>query len=123
MDKLIAVFLGGGLGSVCRYGLSLWLNKQENSLPIGTILANIMACLILGYTAAFFMEKTEHAVWAIALTVGFCGGFSTFSTFTGETVKMINQGKWEMVALNVIVSLVVCVLAYFGGVKLFALTR
>ncbi|MBP6721885.1 MAG: CrcB family protein, partial [Bacteroidia bacterium] len=87
----LAVFLGGGMGSLARLGMGKWLGTTAAGFPLATFLTNIVACLILGFVAGFVSNKFQiHPVLRIGITAGFCGGFSTFSTFSLESV-----GLWE----------------------------
>lgn len=105
----IAVFTGGGLGSLCRYGIGKWLGQHESGFPTGTFLANILACIVLGLAVEYFQERGSSLESArLLVMVGFCGGFSTFSTFSVETLRMIQAGQWGLVSLYVSASVAVC---------------
>lgn len=107
--NVILVFIGGGLGSVARYAISLLTSKTAvGNFPLGTFISNILACLILVATLYFLKDKLSDQTWISTLVVtGFCGGFSTFSTWSKETVDLIQQGNWAMAVVNVFISLVV----------------
>lgn len=118
--NILMVFLGGGLGSVCRFFLG-HLN-QGNQLPVGTISANVLACLLLGYLAARFQNSApENAILMLLFATGFCGGFSTFSTYMLESV-MLSKGDMVWTAmLNIIISIILGLFAIIGGMKIFTL--
>lgn len=122
MINAIAIFLGGGLGAVSRYLLSTALRDYSFNYPIATFIANILGSLILGFTIAFFWSKAPmhqlHHTARVAITVGFCGGLTTFSTFSWEAFDLIKQGDYLLALLYVIISVVVCVLAVGLGVFL-----
>ncbi len=112
------VFLGGGFGSVCRYYISIWLTaKSAGSIPWGTFVSNILACLILGLAVARYTkgEGNSNEFWMYLVAVGFCGGFSTFSTFSKENFELLNNGQYGMLSIYVIVSLIVGVLGFIAG--------
>src|SRR4051794_29823940 len=96
MKEIIAVFVGGGLGSLVRFGLARWINglQPAYSFPAGTFVVNITACFVLG----FVVGLVDHKVLLSPLTrifwaVGFCGGFSTFSTFSYENILLFQSGQ------------------------------
>jgi CrcB protein len=105
---ITCIFLGGGFGSLARYGVGkLALNFYDaGKFPLGTLLANTLACLILGITLYFFKDKLVSNDWIkYAVIVGFCGGFSTFSTFSFETIQLVQNGNIGVAMANVAVSL------------------
>lgn len=105
----LAVFIGGGLGSLSRFGIGKWLGQHESGFPTGTFVANILACIILGLAFEYFQGKESPLESAkLLIMVGFCGGFSTFSTFSLETLRLIQAGNWGLVSLYVGGSVAVC---------------
>ena len=103
------IFIGGGLGSVARYGVSkAATNFYSGNFPLGTFLSNIFACLILALLIVFVVPKNSESTWLQPLLlVGFCGGFSTFSTFSNETTQLLQSGNTGVALLNIAVSVVV----------------
>lgn len=87
------VFVGGGLGSLCRFGLAQWLNRSE-AYPWGTFLANGLSCIILGVLVALVSKQSLSSEFRLLLITGFCGGFSTFSTFSNELLQMLRQANY-----------------------------
>ncbi len=113
MKQAFLVFLGGGLGSVVRYWLSLKLNNFENAIPFGTLLANVLGSLIIGLIFGYsaktgFLSQNNALLWA----TGFCGGFTTFSTFAYENHLYIKSGEY----LNLIPYLAVTIILGFAAV-------
>lgn len=110
MVQVLLVFTGGGLGSLLRYGIGLIFQKSISSLPIATLSANVLACLIFGFTVYITEQKSEMppSLKALLLT-GFCGGLSTFSTFGFETFTLLKQSEYLWVTVNVVLSLTLCI--------------
>jgi len=117
MKELIYVFIGGGLGSLIRFTIVKWVNAFHNSIfPFGTFTINIIACFTLGFIIGLADQKqllspASRLFWA----VGFCGGFSTFSAFSSETLTLFQQGENSTMLLYILLSIVVCISATFGG--------
>jgi CrcB protein len=113
--KLLFIFLGGGLGSVLRYGISAWLNPPPGSFPWGTLAANFLACLVLGAAMLFFSQRAGvHPHVQAMILIGFCGGFSTFSTFSLETFRLLENGQFLLALLYVLGSTLLCLLVLWG---------
>lgn len=119
MKSLLLVFLGGGFGSVLRFLVGKWLNNSENGIPYGTFAANILGSLligfILGYAAKNDALSQNHT---LLLATGFCGGFTTFSTFAYENHVFLKSGDFTSFALYTITSFVIGFLAVFAGMYL-----
>lgn len=119
LSQLIAVFVGGGLGSVCRLLFSIYFNGTTgNSFPTGTLLANGLSSLLLGFLAAYFLQKSVNTNVVLLLTTGFCGGFSTFSTFSLEIFLLLKNGNSATAFAYLALSLFVGLLAVFVGFKI-----
>ncbi|OWF81873.1 fluoride ion transporter CrcB [Yersinia frederiksenii] len=116
-NTLLAVFIGGGVGSVARWLVSMKLNSLSSNIPVGTLIVNLAGAFIIGLVLALFTRMTHiDPVWKLLITTGFCGGLTTFSTFSVEVVYLIQDGKlaWAAgtVLLNLAGSLAMTMLAF-----------
>lgn len=120
MQSVLIVFLGGGLGSVIRFLLGKWISSlHSHHFPWGTLAANFVACLLLGLVVGLADQKQMISPpMRLFWTVGFCGGFSTFSTFSNEILFMMQQGLTGSLLLYAGISLLLCVAATFAGLYL-----
>ncbi|WP_438976845.1 fluoride efflux transporter CrcB [Polaribacter sp.] len=119
MKNLLFVFIGGGFGSVLRFLLGKWLNNTENGIPFGTFVANILGSLLIGVILGFAAKSdTLNQNQTLFLATGFCGGFTTFSTFAYENHIFLKSGDFTSFALYTITSFVVGFLAVFAGMYL-----
>lgn len=117
LTNILLVFLGGGCGSLGRWGLSLCLKRYAMSLggmPVHTLAANFAGCLLIGLLTAW-MTRHHSPSAAFLLITGFCGGFTTFSTFSLETFELYRNGHAGMALLYLALSLLVCILAVALG--------
>lgn len=110
---------GGVAGTLARYGLGMWVGKRfGTAFPWGTWLINISGSLLLGW---LYGEFTQHhlspALWML-LGTGFCGGYTTFSTFGYESLQLMERGEYRRMAVYVLASVVVGVVAAAIGYRL-----
>ncbi len=118
MQAFLYVFLGGGLGSICRYGISRLIQANEWHFPTATFVANVISCIILGFFIGMALKDGMNSSQRLLWMTGFCGGFSTFSTFSGETFQLLQDGHTTTALAYVLGSLVVCILCIGLGIFL-----
>jgi CrcB protein len=120
MLKLVLIFLGSGLGGVCRYAVAGWVQRLGNGgFPRGTLAVNVLGCLLIGFlTAAFSGRLLVREEYRIALLVGVLGGFTTFSAFGMETFAFLNDGQYLRAATNVLLSVAAGLAAAGAGYRL-----
>ncbi|QOR74359.1 fluoride efflux transporter CrcB [Cruoricaptor ignavus] len=115
MKQILYIFLGGGLGSVLRFLISKHTQKLWNisSFPVGTFVVNIIGCFLIGlFSAYFFKTDSQLKFFMIA---GFCGGFTTFSTFSAENYSLWQSGNSFVLVAYVLLSVFVGLAAVFVG--------
>lgn len=119
MKQVLLVFVGGGIGSVARYLLGKLLNSPSDGIPYGTFVANILGSLIIGIILGLAARnETLTQSQTLLLATGFCGGFTTFSTFAYENHLFLKSGDFTSFAFYTIASFVLAFLAVFGGIYL-----
>lgn len=113
------VFIGGGIGSLFRFGISSLVSKSSDvRFPFATFISNFLACLLLLVFIALAKEKYADQSWfAPLLITGLCGGFSTFSTFSYENYMLFQQGNIALLLLNVSVSLALGFFTFYVFLK------
>ena len=111
----ILVFIGGGIGSILRYGISVFFQKQSTvTLPYATLWANIISCVVFALIYFLYQQKdTIPSSLKMFLLIGFCGGLSTFSTFSVETFELIKRGDLMYAILNIVVNVSLCLLVFY----------
>ncbi len=111
---LLAV--GGALGTNARYWLALWFNEASwrnpgtwlGSFPLGTFVINVSGSFVLGLVGTIFLQRLpDYREWFVLLGTGFCGGYTTFSTFEWETLQLLRDRSWALAAANVVGSVIV----------------
>lgn len=115
---ILYVFIGGGLGSLARYGIAHYMKSDDFQFPYATLIANFLACIVLGVLMAFAQKNQMDDATRLTFMVGFCGGFSTFSTFSSETFKLLEQGNSLYAIANILGSILICLLGIYIGLRL-----
>jgi CrcB protein len=123
MKILLFIGIGGFFGSIARYGMTAgiqhWLGGRLGDFPAGTLAVNLLGCLVLGFLGHLLSERFEVAAEIrFALTVGFIGAFTTFSTYAYETLAMAREGEQLFAWVNLLASNVLGILAVWGGYRL-----
>ncbi len=116
MTKLLLVFIGGGLGAVSRFLVTTALAGKLGNFPLGTLTANFFGSLLMGLVVGILAGRFESIRLFVA--VGFLGGFTTFSSFSAETLALIQSGQIFAAAANIIVSVAAGLAACAVGLKL-----
>lgn len=116
MTNLALVFIGGGAGCLVRYGIGIGFQKLSSSLPWATFFSNLSACVVFALTVYFFQNKVESNLRF--LLIAFCGGLSTFSTFSYESFLLFKSGLVLVATANILFSVIICVLVFYILVNL-----
>ncbi len=112
IKNLLLVFIGGGLGSVLRYLLSKFLNQPGFTFPLGTFAVNIIGSFILGFLIGYLARHNYfNSEIQLIFAIGFCGGFTTFSTFSSENYTLLRGGDYQYLLFYAFLSLILGVLA------------
>lgn len=113
---LILIALGGASGSVLRYLIGGAIQRlAHRGFPVGTLSVNILGCLLVGILVRVFLNMQPSTAMRAFLVIGFCGGFTTFSAFSQETVGLIEGGQLARASGYVMLSITLCVAATFAG--------
>lgn len=124
LKSIIAIFIGAGAGALLRWWLGLTLNNYFPSVPPGTLAANLIGGYIIGVAIAFFAAFSALAPeWRLFVITGFCGGLTTFSTFSSEIVTLLQQGRSLGACGAATLHLAGSVLMTFAGIGTVAWAR
>ncbi len=120
MHPLVLVAIGGAIGSMARYGAATAVNRwAQSSFPWGTLFVNIVGSLFIGLIMVLLLKAGEwRENYRLLLVTGIMGGFTTFSSFSWETWKLIEEGRFAWAGANVFLSVAVCLLATIAGAML-----
>lgn len=116
MKNFLIVFLGGGLGSGLRYLLSIVFQVKKTGFPYATFIANILGSLLIGVLLALFIKNQQwEQQYKLIAAIGFCGGFTTMSSFSAENIQFLRDGNYSLFALYLALTIAVCLLCTFFG--------
>jgi CrcB protein len=119
MQTLLAIAVAGAIGSALRYLIGGVVQRVLHvGFPSGTLFVNVVGCVIVGVLARHYLNDETEPVLRAALVVGFCGGFTTFSTFSLETLGLLTAGNWPKAAAYVLASMALCLIGTAAGYQL-----
>ena len=120
MQKYILIAIGGALGSIARYWVgSAIAGRMGFKFPYGTLVVNITACLIIGFSLTYLSRRADLSpAWRFLIPIGFIGAYSTFSTYEWETLAEVRSGAFALAALYAVGSLVLGLAATWAGAAL-----
>lgn len=114
----LAIFVGAGIGGLARYAFSAWLQSASASFPWGTLIINVTGSLLLTFVYGLLEGTAAAPEWRAFLGIGILGGYTTFSTFSYESVRLLQDGEWERALLYVMSSVVLSILGAVVGFRL-----
>jgi CrcB protein len=123
LKSILAVSIGAALGALLRWALSAWLNASFPAIPPGTLLSNLIGGYVVGIAIAVFATSSLPLEWRLFVITGFCGGLTTFSTFSAELVMQLQQGRALWAAAAAAAHLVGSVFMTFAGIGTVFLAR
>jgi fluoride exporter len=123
LKLILAISVGSVAGGLLRWFLSLKLNIIGFAIPLGTLLSNLIAGYIIGFAIAFFNHSNLSAEWRLMVITGFCGGLSTFSTFSAEIVNFLQEGRISWGLAAILIHVIGSVLMTFLGILSYQYLR
>ena len=116
--QALCVGLGGFVGSVCRWGTGNALRGLAPGFPLGTLTANVAAGLIIGIVTGYDLASPLSPELRLLLATGLCGGLSTFSTFSSETLQLFQAGRYGLALANILLNVTTCLAGVWLGLRL-----
>lgn len=122
MRTLLIIGTGGFIGSIFRYLVSRSVQEKfETAFPFGTLSVNILGCFLIGVILSWSERGGITADWRMFLATGICGGFTTFSAFSNETLALMRDGQWMYAGAYVVISILSGLAATFAGYSILKL--
>ena len=119
MMNLIAIAIGGAVGALLRFGVSSGIYAVlGRGFPYGTLAVNVLGSFLMGFLYIFFLERLVSNELRAIILIGFLGAFTTFSTFSIETINLLSDGEQTKALLNIFLSVSLCLLATWLGILL-----
>ncbi|WP_420147319.1 fluoride efflux transporter CrcB [Spirosoma sp.] len=117
MHPYVLVFLGGGMGSIARYvaGRLIPASLTGYPFPNAILVVNVLASFVLGVVVSWGVDRTMGNEARLLIGVGFCGGLSTFSSFSYDTIVLLQNGRVTAALVNIFLNVVICLVASFSG--------
>ena len=112
---LFAIAVGGAAGTLARFGVGAYAQRFSATFPFSTLAINVLGSFLLGFLMRYLLATAAGPEVRAGLTIGFCGGFTTFSTFSYETVRLLEQGSYARAGAYVVTSVVLSLVATFAG--------
>ena len=120
MSLILGVAGGGALGALSRYGIDTFVERRSEAVfPWATFLINVSGCLAVGFIIAALVDRHQAPQWLrTALVMGFCGGYTTFSTFAQETLSLIEEGDSRIALATILANVIFGIVAVYLGARL-----
>ena len=115
--QVIVIATGGAIGALLRYWMSIWVYSfAGQDFPYGTLAVNVSGSLLIGFLYILIERMGLGIEWRAALLIGLIGAFTTFSSFSLETLNLFEQGEQLKAAMNIVLSVVLCLFATWLGI-------
>lgn len=115
MREILLVGIGGMIGSIARYSIGSYFTSFLTQFPVATFTVNVIGCLVIGVVFGLLERNTIGSDMRLFLATGVCGGFTTFSTFSAETLFLLRDGNTVTALFYVLISIILCVISTFLG--------